>query len=173
MAREDGMGGNNPKQETMTTEEMEFALQKLMDRQELSTVGKIQSFLGTPPLSDGTLDGTEQPLPGNIILKDFPESRKYDIDVPPKIVFDPDHNRNTGYGPKGNIFPGSAAERSALDSIYGGTGSANALARAAEGETEVSSLGRARLKEEKRKRLSGLDKPEQKVYRTFGEFIGK
>jgi hypothetical protein len=172
MAREDGMGGNNPKQETMTPSEMEFALQKLMARQNPSIADRMQSFLGTPPLSDGTLDGTEKPLPGNIIVKDFPEAREYDISIPSK-EFNPDNNRNTGYGPKGNIFPGSAAERSALDSIYGGTGSANALARAAEGETNVSNLGRLRLKEEKRKRLLGLDKPEQKVYRTFGEFIGK
>lgn len=38
---------------------------------------------------------------------------------------------NTGFGPKGNIFPGSAAERKELMKKYGGTGSAAAKAAAA------------------------------------------
>jgi len=38
---------------------------------------------------------------------------------------------NTGFGPRGNIFPGSAAERKELMKKYGGTGSAAAKAAAA------------------------------------------
>jgi len=39
--------------------------------------------------------------------------------------------RNTGFGPKGNIFPKNAADRARLMKLYGGTGSAAAKAAAA------------------------------------------
>ena len=39
--------------------------------------------------------------------------------------------KNTGFGPKGNIFPKNAADRERLMKLYGGTGSAAAKAAAA------------------------------------------
>ncbi len=52
---------------------------------------------------------------------------------------------NTGFGPKGNIFPGSAAERKELMKKYGGTGSAAAKAAAA---GKQGSLASARKKKD-------------------------
>tara|TARA_R100001480_G_scaffold124021_1_gene122466 strand:- start:647 stop:1642 length:996 start_codon:yes stop_codon:yes gene_type:complete len=59
----------------------------------------------------------------------------------------------TGFGPKGNIFPGSAAERAAYMKMYGGTGSAAAKAAAA-GKQGDMKAGRAALDAAKKKRLS-------------------
>jgi hypothetical protein len=50
---------------------------------------------------------------------------------------------NTGFGPRGNIFPGSSAERKELMKKYGGTGSAAAKAAAA---GKQGSLASARKK---------------------------
>lgn len=60
---------------------------------------------------------------------------------------------NTGFGPKGNIFPGSSAERAALMKMYGGTGSAAAKAAAA-GKQGNMEAGRKELNAAKKKRLS-------------------
>jgi hypothetical protein len=60
---------------------------------------------------------------------------------------------NTGFGPKGNIFPGSSAERAALMKMYGGTGSAAAKAAAA-GKQGNMEAGRKELMAAKKKRLS-------------------
>lgn len=60
---------------------------------------------------------------------------------------------STGFGPKGNIFPGSAAERAAYMKMYGGTGSAAAKAAAA-GKQGDMKAGRAALDAAKKKRLS-------------------
>ena len=60
---------------------------------------------------------------------------------------------NTGFGPKGNIFPGSAAERAAYMKMYGGTGSAAAKAAAA-GKQGDMKAGRAAVDAAKKKRLS-------------------
>ena len=43
--------------------------------------------------------------------------------TPPKETTNFDAGKNTGFGPKGNIFPGSSEERKALMVMYGGTGS--------------------------------------------------
>jgi hypothetical protein len=59
----------------------------------------------------------------------------------------------TGFGPKGNIFPGSAAERAAYMKMYGGTGSAAAKAAAA-GKQGDMKAGRAAVDAAKKKRLS-------------------
>ncbi len=60
---------------------------------------------------------------------------------------------NTGFGPKGNIFPGSSAERAALMKMYGGTGSAAGKAAAA-GKQGNMEAGRKELMAAKKKRLS-------------------
>ena len=60
---------------------------------------------------------------------------------------------STGFGPKGNIFPGSAAERAAYMKMYGGTGSAAAKAAAA-GKQGDMKAGRVALDAAKKKRLS-------------------
>ena len=39
-------------------------------------------------------------------------------------------SKNTGFGPKGNIFPSSEADRKRLMALYGGTGSRAAAAAA-------------------------------------------
>ena len=57
----------------------------------------------------------------------------------------------TGFGPKGNIFPGSAAERAAYMKMYGGTGSAAAKA-AAKGKQGNMEAGRKALKDAKEAR---------------------
>lgn len=59
----------------------------------------------------------------------------------------------TGFGPKGNIFPGSAAERVGYMKMYGGTGSAAAKAAAA-GKQGDMKAGRAAVDAAKKKRLS-------------------
>ena len=60
---------------------------------------------------------------------------------------------NTGFGPKGNIFPGSSAERAAYMKMYGGTGSAAAKAAMA-GKQGNMEAGRKELMAAKKKRLS-------------------
>ena len=60
---------------------------------------------------------------------------------------------NTGFGDKGNIFPGSAAERSALMKKWGGTGSAAAKAARAGKQGDIKG-GDAALKAARNKRLS-------------------
>lgn len=62
--------------------------------------------------------------------------------------------RNTGFGPKGNIFPSNAAERAALMKMYGGTGSA-AAKRAADGKQGDLVAGKAAYEKAKRERLKG------------------
>jgi hypothetical protein len=70
-----------------------------------------------PPASSPKVDlGPEYETPYHIL----------DVRLDP--VFNPDNNRNTGYGPKGNIFPSSPEQRADYDKMYGGTGSANAKA---------------------------------------------
>ena len=60
---------------------------------------------------------------------------------------------NTGFGPKGNIFPGSSEERAAYMKMYGGTGSAAAKAAEA-GKQGNMEAGRKELNAAKKKRLS-------------------
>jgi hypothetical protein len=60
---------------------------------------------------------------------------------------------NTGFGPKGNIFPGSSEERAAYMKMYGGTGSAAAKAAEA-GKQGNMEAGRKELDAAKKKRLS-------------------
>ena len=60
---------------------------------------------------------------------------------------------NTGFGPKGNIFPGSSEERAAYMKMYGGTGSAAAKAAAA-GKQGNMEAGRKELMAAKKERLS-------------------
>ena len=60
---------------------------------------------------------------------------------------------NTGFGDKGNIFPGSAAERAALMKKWGGTGSAAAKAARAGKQGDLKG-GEAALKAARKKRLS-------------------
>jgi len=60
---------------------------------------------------------------------------------------------NTGFGPKGNIFPGSSEERAGYMKMYGGTGSAAAKAAAA-GKQGDMKAGRAAVDAAKKKRLS-------------------
>lgn len=60
---------------------------------------------------------------------------------------------NTGFGPKGNIFPGSSEERAAYMKMYGGTGSAAAKAAMA-GKQGNMEAGRKELNAAKKKRLS-------------------
>ena len=59
---------------------------------------------------------------------------------------------NTGFGPKGNIFPSNAAERAALMKMYGGTGSAAAKAAAAGKQGDLKA-GKAAYEKAKRERL--------------------
>ena len=70
--------------------------------------------------------------------KKKPETKKAE---PSKVI---SAGPNTGFGPKGNIFPGSAAQRKELMKKYGGTGSAAAKAAAA---GKQGSLASARKKE--------------------------
>ena len=65
--------------------------------------------------------------------------------------------KNVGFGPKGNIFPGSPAERAALMKMYGGTGSAAARAAKA-GKQGNLEAGRKAYEAAKKKRLSTVKK---------------
>jgi hypothetical protein len=60
---------------------------------------------------------------------------------------------NTGFGPNGNIFPGSSEERAAYMKMYGGTGSAAGKAAMA-GKQGNMEAGRKELNAAKKKRLS-------------------
>ena len=62
--------------------------------------------------------------------------------------------KNTGFGPKGNIFPSNAAERAALMKMYGGTGSAAAKAAAAGKQGDLTA-GKAAYEKAKRERRKG------------------
>ena len=80
-------------------------------------------------------------------VKKKPETEKAE---PSKVI---SAGPNTGFGPKGNIFPGSAAERAGYMKMYGGTGSAAARAAAA-GKQGDMKAGRAVVDAAKKKRLS-------------------
>ena len=80
-------------------------------------------------------------------VKKKPETEKAE---PSKVI---SAGPNTGFGPKGNIFPGSAAERAGYMKMYGGTGSAAASAAAA-GKQGDMKAGRAVVDAAKKKRLS-------------------
>ena len=80
-------------------------------------------------------------------VKKKPETKKAE---PSKVI---SAGPNTGFGPKGNIFPGSAAERAGYMKMYGGTGSAAARAAAA-GKQGDMKAGRAVVDAAKKKRLS-------------------
>ena len=62
--------------------------------------------------------------------------------------------KDTGFGPKGNIFPSNAAERAALMKMYGGTGSAAAKAAAAGKQGDLTA-GKAAFEKAKRERRKG------------------
>ena len=64
--------------------------------------------------------------------------------------------KNTGFGPKGNIFPSNAAERAALMKMYGGTGSAAAKAAAAgkQGDLKAGKAAYEKAKKDRRKKSS-------------------
>jgi hypothetical protein len=79
--------------------------------------------------------------------KKKPETKKA---APSKVI---SAGSNTGFGPKGNIFPGSSEERAAYMKMYGGTGSAAAKAAAA-GKQGDMKAGRAAVDAAKKKRLS-------------------
>lgn len=68
----------------------------------------------------------------------------------PRITAGP----NTGFGPKGNIFPSNAAERAALMKMYGGTGSRAAKAAKAGTQGDLVA-GKAAYEKAKRERLKG------------------
>ena len=59
---------------------------------------------------------------------------------------------NTGFGPKGNIFPSNAKERAALMLMYGGTGSAAAKAAAAgkQGDLKAGKAAYEKAKKDRR-----------------------
>ena len=57
-----------------------------------------------------------------------PDTKKISPAGKPKVIT---AGKNTGFGPKGNIFPKNAADRERLMKLYGGTGSAAAKAAAA------------------------------------------
>lgn len=65
--------------------------------------------------------------------------------------------KGVGFGPKGNIFPSSPAERAALMKMYGGTGSAAAKAAKA-GKQGNLEAGRKAYEAAKKKRLSTVKK---------------
>lgn len=65
--------------------------------------------------------------------------------------------KGVGFGPKGNIFPSSSAERAALMKMYGGTGSAAARAAKA-GKQGNLEAGRKAYEAAKKKRLSTVKK---------------
>lgn len=79
--------------------------------------------------------------------KKKPEAKKA---APSKVI---SAGPNTGFGPKGNIFPGNAEERAGYMKMYGGTGSAAARAAAA-GKQGDMKAGRAAVDAAKKKRLS-------------------
>jgi hypothetical protein len=79
--------------------------------------------------------------------KKKPEAKKA---APSKVI---SAGPNTGFGPKGNIFPGNAEERAGYMKMYGGTGSAAAKAAAA-GKQGDMKAGRAAVDAAKKKRLS-------------------
>jgi hypothetical protein len=65
--------------------------------------------------------------------------------------------KNTGFGPKGNIFPSNAEERKALMTMYGGTGSAAAKAAIAGKQGNIAK-GRSLYEAAKAKRLKKTTK---------------
>ena len=81
-------------------------------------------------------------------VKKKPETKKKA--EPSKVI---SAGGNTGFGDKGNIFPGSAAERAALMKKWGGTGSAAAKAARAGKQGDLKG-GEEALKAARKKRLS-------------------
>ena len=83
-------------------------------------------------------------------VKKKPETNKKVKAAPSKVI---SAGGNTGFGDKGNIFPGSAAERAALMKKWGGTGSAAAKAARAGKQGDLKG-GEEALKAARKKRLS-------------------
>jgi hypothetical protein len=96
----------------------------------------------------------------------------HDISIKTMPKFNPDNNRNTGYGPKGNIFPSSKKQREEYDRMYGGTGSANAAAMAKMREMGQEGLVARRARERYENSPAGRKPPERPSY-TFRQLLGK
>jgi len=77
-------------------------------------------------------------------------------------------DRNTGFGPKGNRFAGSAEERAILDKYYGGTGSKAAEAAAAGKQGKLKELGKESMEKELQEARKKRFEREQKNMRQGG-----
>jgi len=184
MAREDGMGGNiKRKKKGPLTASERFKKDVIKDAKKAGINTALmpnipaaaygsQSF-DTPFMNEGYMEPlTTQKQAPIILTPDLGPPTRRNINIAPLVKFNPENDRNVGYGPRGNIFPGSTEERSAMDSIYGGTGSDNAAAREAMGESMVSTLARKRLEEERRDRLAGRNSNETPGI-SLSKFPGK
>jgi len=126
-----------------------------------------ESFSPDPVKPSGPLAKPE------IDLGDSFKSDYHVLNIKERPKINPDNNRNTGYGPKGNIFPSSAAQRAEYDRVYGGTGSENALAMQKLREMGEEGLVARRARERYENSPAGRKPQPQKTYSSFSEFFGK
>ena len=120
-------------------------------------------MLGASKLGDGTQAkaGPSTTKPKAKVTPPMPKPKDKDRKTPrkaeapkaPKKTTSFTAGKNTGFGPKGNIFPGSAEERKALMVMYGGTGSKAGKAAIAGTQGNIAK-GRSLLEAAKKKRLS-------------------
>jgi len=99
--------------------------------------------------------------------KDRKTPRKAEAPKAPKKTTNFTAGKNTGFGPKGNIFPGNAEERKALMVMYGGTGSKAGKAAIAGTQGNIAK-GRSLLEAAKKKRLTAKKKTGGKISKNTG-----
>jgi hypothetical protein len=134
-------------------------LKKMIAAAGIGTAG----MLGASKLGDGTQAkaGPSTTKPKAKVTPPMPKPKDKDRKTPrkaeapkaPKNTTSFTAGKNTGFGPKGNIFPGSAEERKALMVMYGGTGSKAGKAAIAGTQGNIAK-GRSLLEAAKKKRLS-------------------
>ena len=133
-------------------------LKKMIAAAGIGTAG----MLGASKLGDGTQAKAGPSKPKAKVTPPMPKPKDKDRKTPrkqepkaaaPKKTTSFTAGKNTGFGPKGNIFPGNAEERKALMIMYGGTGSKAGKAAIAGTQGNIAK-GRSLLEAAKKKRLS-------------------
>jgi hypothetical protein len=138
---------------------------------------RFKDSLASPLRDRATEKGNNMrvPGPGQDIdalgqVYNLPPKKVINILKEPKI--NPNYNRNTGYGLKGDIFPRSAAQRAEYDKMYGGTGSANAQAMEALRQMGREGMVAKRARERYETSPAGRTPPERPNY-TLRQILGK
>jgi hypothetical protein len=167
---------------SLSTKEKEAALAKMLSGEMgfYENPGLDESYSPEPapkggPLMPGVLP---QPKPKKeeepkVYLGPERPAPRHDISIKMLPKFNPDNNRNTGYGPKGNIFPSNQAQREEYDRMYGGTGSENAATMQAYRDAGQEGLVARRARERYENSPAGRKPTHRTSYDSFSEFFGK